>query len=110
MRADYINENKLQQDHPCVIDIIRRDYLNPPASWEVPYILGSSTEPNGDPSPGQAQHVLKLLNNQVSLMTLFNFKKSSLTDSPLIRRKDFSSNAAPWMVTGSQIRCIWRGL
>lgn len=62
---EFINSNKLQQDHPCVIDIIRRQFLQWPSPRDVPYNLGTSTDPNGDPSPGQAQHVLRLLKNQV---------------------------------------------
>ena len=34
---DYINENKLAQDHPCVIKLIRHLYLTQPSRPDVPY-------------------------------------------------------------------------
>ena len=58
-----MNFNRLQQDHPCVIEIIRRRYLHPPADPDVPYVLNA---PNTtDPSAGQAKSILKYLGNQV---------------------------------------------
>lgn len=35
--ADYANAHKLEQDHPCVIKLIRQMYLDPPSPREVPY-------------------------------------------------------------------------
>jgi len=43
LHADYINENKLAQDHPCVIKLIRDMYLNPPSHRDVPYNLTDIT-------------------------------------------------------------------
>lgn len=58
-----MNSNRLQQDHPCVIETIRRRYLHPPADADVPYVLNA---PNTtDPSVGQATSILKYLGNQV---------------------------------------------
>lgn len=61
--VESMNFNRLQQDHPCVIEIIRRRYLHPPADPDVPYVLNA---PNTtDPSAGQAKRILKYLGNQV---------------------------------------------
>ena len=58
-----MNTKKLQQDHPCVIENIRRHYLNKPSPPDVPLKLDSnSTE---DRSPGQAGVIAKLLKNMV---------------------------------------------
>lgn len=60
---DSMNDEKLSQDHPCVIETIRRRYLHPPADPDVPYVLNA---PNTiDPSVGQAKSILKYLGNQV---------------------------------------------
>ena len=64
-RTDYMNTNKLAQDHPCVIDIIRRHFLHSPSPSGIPYNMTSSLDPNGDPSPGQVPIILRLLKNQV---------------------------------------------
>jgi hypothetical protein len=61
--ADYINTNKLAQDHPCVIETIRRHYLNKPSPPEMPLKLAS--DGNEDRSPGQTGVILRLLKNQV---------------------------------------------
>jgi len=37
--ADYINTHKVTQDHPCVLDIIRHKFMNPPVPRDVPYEL-----------------------------------------------------------------------
>ena len=68
-RTDYINANKLAQDHPCVIDIIRRHFLHSPSPSGIPYNMTSSLDPNGDPSPGQVPIILRLLKNQVYKFT-----------------------------------------
>ena len=60
-----MNDNKLAQDHPCVIDMIRRHFLHDPSPADVPYNMTSSTDPNGEPSMGQVPIILRLLNNQV---------------------------------------------
>lgn len=61
---EYANANLLQQDHPCVIDIIRRLYLHGPAAPEVHYQLDRPNEM--DPSDGRSTATLRLFRNQVS--------------------------------------------
>jgi hypothetical protein len=58
-----MNEKKLWQDHPCVIETIRSRYLHPPADSDVPYVLNDPE--TSDPSVGQAKSILKYLSNQV---------------------------------------------
>lgn len=72
-----MNEHKLQQDHPCVIEMIQRHFIRPPPPRSVPYSFANVTEfnpdwsvksvldPNGDPSAGQIAHIRKLLKNMV---------------------------------------------
>jgi hypothetical protein len=60
---EYINENKLPQDHPCVIETIRRHYLKAPSPPDVPLNLVSDSDE--DRSPGQTGVILRLLKNQV---------------------------------------------
>jgi hypothetical protein len=36
---EYANAHKLQQDHPCLLDIIRRQHLNKPSPSDVPLFL-----------------------------------------------------------------------
>ena len=80
---DYMNEHRLQQDHPCVIETIRRDFLKQPASEKEPLIL---REPNRiDSSVGQSKAILRHLNNKV-ILQLF-FIKSKL-NSNLLRPLD----------------------
>lgn len=59
-----MNLNRLQQNHPCVIETIRRRYLHPPADPDVPYVLQAPANAI-DPSAGQAKSILKYLGNQV---------------------------------------------
>lgn len=58
-----MNNDKLQQDHPCVINNIRKYYLNPPAEFDVPLHLDYPEI--SDPSEGQTRPVLHILNNKV---------------------------------------------
>ncbi|XP_057367958.1 uncharacterized protein LOC130688956 isoform X2 [Daphnia carinata] len=62
--VEYANKNKLQQDHPCVIRLIRRDYLRKPAPQHVPYRL--EVPESADPSNGQAQAILRILQNKTN--------------------------------------------
>ncbi|XP_046638282.1 protein Star-like [Daphnia pulicaria] len=61
---DYINANKLAQDHPCVIEIIRKHYLNEPSPPNAPLKLGSKDL--NDRSPGQTGVIFRLLKNQTN--------------------------------------------
>ncbi|KAI9559231.1 hypothetical protein GHT06_016020 [Daphnia sinensis] len=56
---DYANAQKLQQDHPCVIQLIRRYYLHQPASKSFPYQMDHPEII--DPSDGQSKVILKIL-------------------------------------------------
>lgn len=60
---EYANSHKLQQDHPCVIEIIRRDFLRQPFPANVSYQLHNMEVP--DPSAGQAKGIMRILQNQV---------------------------------------------
>ncbi|XP_057368443.1 uncharacterized protein LOC130689518 [Daphnia carinata] len=59
---DYMNGNKLPQDHPCVIETIKRHYLNKPSPPEVPLQLDSNDDK--DRSPAQKDVIFRLLKNQ----------------------------------------------
>ncbi|XP_057367395.1 uncharacterized protein LOC130688432 [Daphnia carinata] len=61
---EYANQNKLQQDHPCVVQLIRKNYLVRPAPKSVPYQLGNPLLL--DPSDGQAKGILRILRNQTN--------------------------------------------
>ena len=54
----------MEQDHPCVIEIIRRDYLRDPSPRRVDYNL--SHPDVVDPSAGQSGLVLKRLKNKTN--------------------------------------------
>ncbi|XP_046641597.1 uncharacterized protein LOC124326925 [Daphnia pulicaria] len=60
---EYANEKKLQQDHPCLIQLIRDKYLLQPASKELPYVLDHPE--TIDPSNGQANDIREILKNKV---------------------------------------------
>lgn len=61
--TEYANANRLEQNHPCVIDLIRSQYLFRPAPPDVPLRL---SQPEViDPSSGQSKKIMSLLNNQV---------------------------------------------
>ena len=62
---EYVNANKLQQDHPCVLHLIRRNYLRQPAPHHIPYNLDDPGWP--DPSNGQSEAILRILRQQVGL-------------------------------------------
>jgi hypothetical protein len=61
---DYVNHYKLQQDHPCVIHLIQTSYLRKPTPLSLAYNLSKPEFTN--PSDGQSQAILRLLNNQVN--------------------------------------------
>ncbi len=70
---EYVNEKKLQQDHPCLIQLIRDKYLLQPASKELPYVLDHPE--TIDPSNGQANDIREILKNKVSrIMGLIVYK------------------------------------
>lgn len=66
-----MNKNKLAQNHPCVIEMIRRHYLHDPSPPGVPYDLD---HPKANIGIGQstshqvsilAPYILGILKNQV---------------------------------------------
>ncbi len=63
LNIEYANEKKLQQDHPCLIQLIRDKYLLQPASKELPYVLDHPE--TIDPSNGQANDIREILKNKV---------------------------------------------
>ncbi|EFX85456.1 hypothetical protein DAPPUDRAFT_314237 [Daphnia pulex] len=62
--ADYMNTHKLPQDHPCVIETIRKHYLIQPSPQDVPLRLDSNDD--ADRSPGQTGVIFRLLKNKTS--------------------------------------------
>lgn len=66
---DYINYHRLQQDHFCVIEMIRKNYLNQPAPEAESLVLRNPQ--TVDPSAGQTAAILHHLNNEVSVKFIF---------------------------------------
>jgi hypothetical protein len=64
--TEYANDLKLQQDHPCVIRLIREKYLRQPANKELPYQLDHPEKV--DSSDGQAKDIRNILKNKVNHM------------------------------------------
>lgn len=60
-----MNSQKLPQDHPCVIETIRKNYMRKPSPPNVPLKLDK--DDMTDRSPGQTKVILGLLKNKVSL-------------------------------------------
>ncbi|XP_046632872.1 uncharacterized protein LOC124312410 [Daphnia pulicaria] len=60
--VEYANEKQLQQDHPCVIRLIRDQYLRQPAPRDQPYQLDHPNKK--DPSDGQSKDIIKILKNK----------------------------------------------
>ena len=70
-----MNSHKLQQDHPCVIDMIRRFYLYHPPPANVPLRLDNSD--GMDPSVGQVTAILKHLEHRQVILFFINTKYST---------------------------------
>lgn len=60
-----MNTYKMAQDHPCVIETIRRHYMDEPSPRDVPYQLEKPKSALVDPSHGQIPVILDLLKNKV---------------------------------------------
>lgn len=60
--SEYINTHRLQQNHPCVIQIIRRDFLYYPLPETELHIQFPDVI---DPSAGQSSVILPYLKNMV---------------------------------------------
>jgi hypothetical protein len=76
-----MNALRLQQDHPCVIEMIRKHFLIPPSPPDVPYkltFMGRNEWPY--PTDGITARTLHRLNYKVFMTAnnktpnLFNFK------------------------------------
>ena len=67
--VQYANDNRLQQNHPCVIQLIRRHFLQPPAPKES--LLNLKFPNHTNPSAGQSQAILQYLRNQVRTSSSF---------------------------------------
>ena len=70
-KIDFMNANKLQQDHPCVIEIIRRFFLNEPPPANVPLILDNPGDM--DPSAGQVTAIIKHLKQHKVKYSIYFF-------------------------------------
>ena len=60
----------MAQDHPCVIELIRRHFLDAPSPSDAPYRLENPKSILTDLSHGQVPVVLDLLHNKVRLALL----------------------------------------
>lgn len=63
---EYANTKRLPQDHPCVIELIRRSFKEP-SPRHTPYKFKFVVSESLETSAGQVQAVTRLLNNQVSV-------------------------------------------
>ncbi len=106
-RAEYANTFKLQQDHPCVIRLIRDNYIGQPAPKNVPYQMDHPE--TIDPSDGQSKEILRILKNlviflftnlSISYMIIYFFK---------YRPMGFLSSAEVSMANFCPILCTWNG-
>ncbi len=101
---DAINTVSMEQDDPCILHQLRNNYLEPP-SKESLSLEHPETE---NPSMGQAQSVLEILNNKVlQLFEPFIHSSSYKFNFISFREKDFSSNVVLWMEKSVQIRFLW---
>ena len=71
-----MNAHRLAQDHPCVISIIRRFYLDAPSPKSAPYQLYNQSHTTQDLSQiGAPTKILSLLKNKVIFIYFkFNMK------------------------------------
>jgi hypothetical protein len=94
----------MEQDDPCVLNIMRQKFLHPPSTLAL-QLEHPETE---NPSMGQAQSVMNILKNKVNIYTLaMNFK--FISSVIVFREEGFSLNAVHWMVKPVQTLSIWRG-
>jgi hypothetical protein len=63
VHTEYANAHQLQQNHPCVIYLIKNTYIRQPSSRNLPYKLNFPEIM--DPSDGQSKGILRILRNQV---------------------------------------------
>ena len=64
-----MNTLRLQQDHPCVIEMIRKHFLIPPSPPDVPYDLTVPEEHKWPyPTDGQTALTLRRLDYKVNVI------------------------------------------
>lgn len=89
----YINAEKLEQDHPCVIDIIRQRFLAAPSPPDAPYILQDENSAVADHSQArQVTTVLKHLNNK----TKGFFVECGASDGEFVSNTLYMENVLKW--------------
>lgn len=97
---DAINSLDVRQDDPCILNVIRKQYLYPPS--EKPLNLKNPDVENT--SMGQAQTVLEILNNKVGINKfLANFSPTILwrrriSRSKLERNSRFNITSLLWIL------------
>ena len=64
-KKEYANANKLQQDHPCVIELIRKFFLHKPASPDVALNLKFPNHKN----PSARLKLVVVASDQVTFFT-----------------------------------------
>lgn len=67
-----MNANKLEQDHPCVIEIIRSKFMTPPAAENEPYYQHVDID-KGNNAPKLDTVTNYLLKNKVLNTSYFYF-------------------------------------
>ena len=63
--TDYINEYKLEQDHPCVIKLIRQMFTVEPASRDVPYNLTRKENASRNETVKRDNEIMEIFKNKV---------------------------------------------
>ena len=90
---DYMNDNKLAQDHPCVINTIRRQFLEPPSPLNVPYQLTDASSTQSDHSQaGQVTDILNYLKNKTSGF----FIECGANDGEFVSNTLYMESALKW--------------
>jgi len=94
----------MDQDDPCILSLLRGQYLHPPSKNKLNLEAPEVT----NPSMGQAQSILEILKNKVlrsiteSLYACFNVY--CIVPN---RKMDFLWNVEPWMANFVQTLCLW---
>lgn len=70
IEKEYMNFHRLQQDHPCVVNYLRRHLLKEPALPNLPFKLDYPEV--SDPSMGQPNEILQILRHQVLFFILYS--------------------------------------
>ena len=63
--TDYINDFKLEQDHPCIIKLIRDMFMVQPASRDVPYNLTSKDTALRNETVKRDNEIMEIFKNKV---------------------------------------------